>query len=121
MTENHWQIGDFVTANINGKKQNMIISGTFTDYMQLGKSARLNSQINCDQETMFDYWSIMVNVHRDVYKRQVLDRKRVDEYNEEDCSINISLFFFTGNNHPYILLNTCLLYTSLVKMIFVYY
>ena len=37
MKENHWQIGDFVTANINGKKQNMIISGTFTDYMQLGK------------------------------------------------------------------------------------
>lgn len=82
MTENHWQIGDFVTANINGKKQNMIISGTFTDYMQLGKSARLNSQINCDQETMFDYWSIMVNVHSSQSQEKLIQtlQKEFPEY-----------------------------------------
>ena len=42
--------------------QRLIITGVYTDYMQLGKSARLNSKINCDLETMFDYWTVMVDL-----------------------------------------------------------
>ena len=74
MKENHWQIGDYVTATINGQKQKMLISGTYTDYMQLGKSARINSQINCDQEMMFDYWSIMVNIHNQDSQENIIEK-----------------------------------------------
>lgn len=62
MNENGWVIGDSVNAKINGKNQRLIITGIYTDYMQLGKSARLNSKINCDLEIMFDYWTVMIDL-----------------------------------------------------------
>lgn len=62
MEENSWHIGDSVNATINGETQRLIITGVYSDYMQLGKSARLNSKINCDQEIMFDYWTILVDI-----------------------------------------------------------
>lgn len=65
MKQNGWEIGDYVEAKFNGVDQDFIITGTYTDYMQLGKSARLNPAINNDQEVMFDYWSIMVDMETD--------------------------------------------------------
>lgn len=62
MEEQSWGIGDHVTARINGEEKSFVISGTYSDYMQLGKSARLNPVIDCNEEIMFDYWAIMVDI-----------------------------------------------------------
>lgn len=59
---NGWSIGDDVTVIINGVEKTMIITGSYSDYMQLGDSARLNANIDCSKENMFDYWTIMVDM-----------------------------------------------------------
>lgn len=72
MKANDWIIGDYVQANINGQEKMMIITGTYSDYMQLGKSARLNAKISCDQEKMFDYWAVMVDMKTDKSQDEVV-------------------------------------------------
>lgn len=62
MKSENWEIGDTVYAKINGEQHAMIITGSYTDYMQLGNSARLNSTIVCDKEAMFDYWCVMLKM-----------------------------------------------------------
>lgn len=73
MKENSWVIGDYVTATINGEKKDFVITATYSDYMQLGKSARLNSVVNCEKETMFDYWAIMVDLDMDESQSEVAE------------------------------------------------
>lgn len=65
MKKRDWSIGDSVKALVGGKMQTFIITGSYTDYMQLGDSARLNPLIDCSKENMFDYWSIMVDMETD--------------------------------------------------------
>ena len=60
MNEYDWQIGDMIHASINGSTQSLLITGCYTDYMQRGKSARLNPKINMEQEVLFDYRSLLV-------------------------------------------------------------
>lgn len=62
MAENNWNIGDTITAEIAGKKEKLIITGSYSDYLQLGKSARMNSAIDLKKETMMDYWNIMLDM-----------------------------------------------------------
>ena len=50
MEDEGWVIGDQIIANINGVDRKMLISGVFSDYMQMGSSARLSPVINCDKE-----------------------------------------------------------------------
>ena len=71
MTERGWTIGDYVEATINGEKKTMIITGIYSDYMQLGKSARLNNQLDCSQEMMFDYWTLMVDMETELTQREM--------------------------------------------------
>lgn len=71
MKENDWVIGDSVLATINGQPKEMLITGTYSDYMQLGRSARLNPVISCDKEVLFDYWSIMVNIDTALSKEEI--------------------------------------------------
>lgn len=66
MNENSWVIGDSVNVEVNGENRSMIITGFYTDYMQLGKSARFNSKIDCSKERMFDYWTVMVDMKTDL-------------------------------------------------------
>lgn len=73
MDENSWVIGDSINATINGENKHMIISGIYTDYMQLGKSARLNSKVDCRQETMLDYWTILVYLNTDYSQDELVD------------------------------------------------
>lgn len=70
MKHKGWEIGDYVTVLINGKERTMIITGTYSDYMQLGKSARVNPNIDLSQEIMFDYWTIMVNMKTDMTQEE---------------------------------------------------
>ncbi|MBS7021593.1 MAG: ABC transporter permease [Firmicutes bacterium] len=62
MDQNNWGIGDSVYVKIGGQEKKMIITGTYTDYMQLGQSVRLNSKTVLKDEVMFDYWDIMISM-----------------------------------------------------------
>lgn len=72
MNENSWVIGDSVNVEVNGENRSMIITGFYTDYMQLGKSARFNSKIDCSKERMFDYWTVMVDMKTDLSQDELV-------------------------------------------------
>lgn len=78
MEENSWHIGDSVNATINGETQRLIITGVYSDYMQLGKSARLSSKINCEQEMMFDYWTILVDINNEQSQEETVSSLQKD-------------------------------------------
>ncbi|BDF33978.1 ABC transporter permease [Lachnospiraceae bacterium] len=65
LEENGWEIGDRVETEIEGERRNLLITGTYSDYMQIGDSARLNPEINLKDEPMFDCWNIMVDMKTD--------------------------------------------------------
>lgn len=65
MEEKNWQIGDVIETELSGKMHSFMITGTYSDYMQLGKSLRINPEIDLSDEPMFDCWSIMVDMKTD--------------------------------------------------------
>lgn len=74
MNENSWVIGDSVNVEVNGENRSMIITGFYTDYMQLGKSARFNTKIDCSKERMFDYWTVMVDMKTDLSQDELVTK-----------------------------------------------
>lgn len=62
LEENGWNIGDTVQTTINGEKEELLITGTYSDYMQVGRSARLNPKIDLSKEPVTDCWNTMVNI-----------------------------------------------------------
>lgn len=68
-----WEIGDTVELSVGKEEKQMIITGTYTDYMQMGQSARLNPQIDCSSEVMFDYWNSMVDFESDKSELEIKD------------------------------------------------
>lgn len=60
MKQQGWEVGDFVQASVNNQKQDFLITGTYSDYMQLGKSARFSAATPNDQQLLFEYWNVMV-------------------------------------------------------------
>lgn len=74
MKEFDWGIGDSIDATINGEEKKLIITGTYSDYMQLGKSARLNPNLDCDKEIMFDYWQILVDFDSDQSETEIIKK-----------------------------------------------
>lgn len=65
MEEKNWQIGDVIETELSGKMHSFMITGTYSDYMQLGKSLRINPEIDLSDEPMFDCWNIMVDMKTD--------------------------------------------------------
>lgn len=82
MEENDWKIGDIVTVYLEGKKKDLLITGSYSDYMQLGKSARINPVIDTKEEMMFDYWNIAVNMQTDLKEKELLKelKKQFPDY-----------------------------------------
>lgn len=73
LEENDWNIGDTVEMQMSSGTKNMIITGTYSDYMQLGRSARLSPELDCSEEAMFDYWNIMVDMETDQTQAELAD------------------------------------------------
>ena len=71
MKANHLEIGDTVTANIGGKEQEFIITGYYSDYMQLGDSARLNPRIDMSSEILSGYWKATVEMDTDLTQQEL--------------------------------------------------
>lgn len=65
LEKNHWNIGDKVETTLAEGKKTFIITGCYTDYMQVGESARLNPAIDLSNNMMADYWNIGVEIKTD--------------------------------------------------------
>lgn len=65
LEENGWNIGDRVELDLNGKTYKFIITGSYSDYMQLGNSARLNAALDLSDIDMFEYWNVNVDMKTD--------------------------------------------------------
>lgn len=71
LEQNDWKIGDSVEANINGETKRFLITASYSDYMQLGSSARLNSELDCSEVVMFDYWTTMVDIQTEKTQQEL--------------------------------------------------
>lgn len=87
MKASGWSVGDHVSAEVGGEKQTFVITGSYSDYMQLGKSARLNPQIDCTKEWMFDYWNVMVDMKTDQTQQELVKKlqKALPDYEWSDA------------------------------------
>lgn len=95
MEKYHLHIGDTVTTNIDGKKKKFIISGSYSDYMQLGESARFNPKVDMSAENMSGYGMIMVDMDTELTQKEVAEKfsEEFSEYNwytgQEAIEVNI--------------------------------
>ena len=71
MEDNGWEIGDTVEAMAAGEKKSFIITGSYSDYLQIGNSARLNPRIDLKEDWLFDYWNVMVDMETDLTQTEL--------------------------------------------------
>ncbi|MBO5144187.1 MAG: ABC transporter permease [Lachnospiraceae bacterium] len=83
MEANHLHIGDTVLARLGGKEQLLMISGYYSDYMQLGESARLNPAIDMSDEIANGYWKPIVEMETDL-TQQELSKQLEKEFPQYD-------------------------------------
>lgn len=82
MDENHLEIGDTVTASIGGKERKLIITGYYSDYMQLGNSSRLNPAVDMSGEILTGYWKATVMMETELSQQELADlmKKQFPQY-----------------------------------------
>lgn len=87
LKDNLWDIGDSVSTEVEGKKQQFIITGSYSDYMQLGESARMNPSIDMKKESMMDYWHIMLDMKTDKTQAEMVKelKKELPSYEWSDA------------------------------------
>lgn len=73
LEQNEWNIGDWVDIMIGSKNKKFIITGTYSDYMQLGQSGRLNPVIDMRDEMLADYWNILVDMDTDKTQKELAE------------------------------------------------
>lgn len=83
MEANRLHIGDTVKANVGGEEKKFIITGYYSDYMQLGESARLNPAIDMSNEILPGYWKVTVDMETDLSQEELAD-KLEEEFPEYD-------------------------------------
>lgn len=74
MEENDLHIGDSVTGRIGGKERKFLITGYYSDYMQLGKSVRLNPTIDMEGEIALGYWKVTVDMDTDLTQEELAEK-----------------------------------------------
>ena len=74
LSENGWVIGDSIYGRINGVERKFLITASYTDYMQLGNSVRLNAKLDMYEETLFGYWAVMVDMETDLSQEELAER-----------------------------------------------
>lgn len=76
MEANRLEIGDTVTASVGGRERRFIITGYYSDYMQLGESARLNPAIDMSGELLSGYWKATVMMETALSQQELADRMK---------------------------------------------
>lgn len=69
--ENDLEIGDSISARIGGKDQTLIITGYYSDYMQLGKSSRLSPAMDMRGEVITGYWKTTVEMETELTQQEL--------------------------------------------------
>lgn len=66
-----WKIGDTIETSLHDGKHSFIVTGLYTDYMQVGESARMNPKFDLSKEMMADYWNIAVHIKTDLSQAEL--------------------------------------------------
>ncbi len=66
-----WHVGDTIETNLHDGKHSFIITGLYTDYMQVGESARMNPSFDLSKEMLADYWNIAVHTETDLSQKEL--------------------------------------------------
>ncbi len=87
LKQNKWNIGDWVDVNIGSKEKRLLITGTYSDYMQMGQSGRMNPVIDMKEEMMADYWNILVDMKTDKTQKELAAdlKKDFPQYEWDDA------------------------------------
>ena len=82
MDRYHLKIGDSIYTTIGGKATEFLITGSYTDYMQMGESVRLNPAIDMNSEIMMGTWQTTVDMDTELSQTEVKDQleKEFPEY-----------------------------------------
>lgn len=72
------ELGDSIQVSIGGKPKTFIITATYQDYAQLGKSARMNTAIDLSDNLIYNYWSMPIYVNSDLDDEELLDNLKED-------------------------------------------
>lgn len=74
MDTNHLEIGDTVTVHVGGEERKLIITGYYSDYLQMGDSARLNPVIDMSGEILSGYWKGIVMMETEDSQQEIAQR-----------------------------------------------
>lgn len=76
-------VGDSIKGYVNEKEQTFIITGAYQDYMQLGRSVRMNPNIDLSGMTIFEAWSTAVYMDTDKQAQVLIDelKHKLPNYN----------------------------------------
>lgn len=82
-----WQVGDTIETTLNGDEKRFLITGMYSDYMQLGSNARLNPKIDMEEVQMFGYWNVMVDMDGDMNQTELAEElnRELPAYNWADA------------------------------------
>ncbi|MCB6437650.1 ABC transporter permease, partial [Erysipelatoclostridium ramosum] len=58
-------------TEFHGNPYTFIITGSYSDYMQLGKSARLNASLDLSELDLFEYWNVNVDMKTDKSQKEL--------------------------------------------------
>ncbi len=86
MERNGWVIGDTVEMPLDSGKKKLLITGTYSDYMQLGVSARINPRVDLSSEMIADCWNTMVYMDTEKTQKELMKemKKEFPEYEWSD-------------------------------------
>ncbi|SCJ41344.1 acidobacterial duplicated orphan permease [uncultured Eubacterium sp.] len=76
--KNGWNIGDTIETSLHDGKHSFIITGLYTDYMQVGESARMNPAFDLGKEMLADYWNIAVHAKTDLSQKELAAELKKD-------------------------------------------
>lgn len=71
-------VGDTIHVVINGEDKEVIVSGSYQNYMQTGLSAYFNQKINVDRVTSSGCWMFQCRLNGQNFNKNVLNQMRTD-------------------------------------------
>ncbi|MFV0362930.1 MAG: FtsX-like permease family protein [Suipraeoptans sp.] len=74
LNDNGWSVGDSVIVSIGDIKDKMIITGVYSDYMQLGQSARMNQKIDLNGSMSVDNWYVEIQMDNDLTEEKLIEK-----------------------------------------------
>lgn len=71
---NDWEIGDTLVVSFADQEKEMLITGSYTDYMQQGVSVRLNSKVDMGSQKIIMVWQVMLHLDSEEDSEQMISK-----------------------------------------------